>query len=67
MNALLLRVREELERPLDSKLQDLYNTRNAFYGSFRQLAPDNKENLKARFSGNSERLCPFMQTAIPLQ
>jgi hypothetical protein len=46
MDALLPRVREELEPPFDSKLQDSYNTRNAFYGSFRRLAPDNNRNLK---------------------
>ncbi len=46
MNALLPRVRDELEHPLNSRLQDLYNTRNAFYAGFRKLAPDDKDNLK---------------------
>jgi len=46
MNALLPRVRDELKPPLNSQLQDLYNTRNVFYTDFRRLAPDDRDNLK---------------------
>jgi hypothetical protein len=46
MNALLSRVRDELKSPLNSQLQDLYNTRNAFYAGFQKLTPDDKDNLK---------------------
>ena len=46
MNALLPSVQRELKPPLDSQFQDLYNTRNMFYGGCPRLFPEKKDNLK---------------------
>jgi hypothetical protein len=46
MNALLPAIQRELQPPVSSQLEQLYNTRNAFYGGFRKLYPDKKESLK---------------------
>jgi hypothetical protein len=46
MNALLPAIQRGLKPPLSSQLEHLYNTRNTFYGGFRKLYPDEKENLK---------------------
>jgi len=46
MNALLPAVQRELQPPVSSQLEQLYNIRNTFYGSFCKLYPDKKENLK---------------------
>src|SRR6266446_10247166 len=46
MNALLPAIQQELQPPVSSQLEHLYNTRNTLYGGFRKLYPDKKENLK---------------------
>lgn len=46
MDALLPAIQDELQLPLNSRLEDLYNTRNTFYGEFRKLYPAEKESLK---------------------
>ena len=46
MNVLLPRVRSDLSPPLDSQLEQIYNTRNRFYGGFQKLLPEKDENLK---------------------
>ena len=46
MNALLPAIQRELQSPVSGQLEQLYNTRNTFYGGFRKLYPDGKENLK---------------------
>lgn len=46
MDALLPAIQSELQPTVSSQLEDLYNTRNTFYGGFRKLYPDENENLK---------------------
>jgi hypothetical protein len=46
MDAFLPAIQSELQPPVSSRLEDLYNTRNTFYGGFRKLCPDENENLK---------------------
>jgi hypothetical protein len=46
MNVLLPAVQRELRPPLSSQLEQLYNARNSFYGSFPKLYADENENLK---------------------
>jgi len=46
MDALLTAVQRRLRPPIAEDLEQLYNTRNAFYGGFRNLYPEKNENLK---------------------
>ena len=46
MNSLLPTVQRELQPPVSTHLQALYNTRNPFYGGFRKLYPEQQETLK---------------------
>jgi hypothetical protein len=46
MDVLLPAIQSELQPTVSSQLEDLYNTRNTFYGGFRKLYPDENENLK---------------------
>ncbi len=46
MDALLIAIHSELQPPIHSQLEHLYNSRNVFYSGFRKLYPEKNENLK---------------------
>lgn len=46
MDALLPAIQSKLQPSVSSRLEDLYNTRNNFYGEFHKLYPSENENLK---------------------